>query len=389
MPVIDDYSMSRFLPRTCYPSEKRWTDLSEIRFSNVVRATDRKLASCGFPIPVRLAITEILNHLVPLDWLLFVTEGWYREHLLHQIRVALITQWLLCQKVFSRSINKSLPLDKVKGALWAAALIHDHGYALSRLVQPVQIMMNQSAGFHGRRNAVVLRQFCDVYAGLFSRCLIEPPCRTENENATTGSHEKYEKWIREYLGPTKVGLEQKILNKLLNRSGFYNHGLWSAMNLAAKLAEQGMPWDANKDDVEIVRLLIEAIAIHDHSDFQHGAFDMDRNPLSAILVLADELDEWKRVNVIRGKGEVIECCVNVNMHVGRMSIIYNYVRGDLMRAGWAIGGLRKEKKDAVERLSGAKGMPRLVAVVKATGKRRRGRRIPRSTPGRSARRRLT
>jgi len=163
-----------------------------------------------------------------------------------------------------------------------------------------------------------------------------------------------------------VGLCRRVVDRL--RSGYlYDHGLWSAANLSATLCEFGMPWDdAPQPELDAIRIAAHAMAIHNRKDFRRRDFDIARNPVAGLLVLADELQEWdRRVLPDPEDPAGIWCQVSVAFdRSDRIDICFTYSKKDLVAIKSSREEMRVWKAAVIEdRINGARGLPKAHVVV--------------------------
>lgn len=321
-------------------------------------------------------ITELIEKSDSTDWLLFFTKSGHREHLFHQLRVAVLADWLF-DIVIDRKLLAKLDKSKVRACLWTAALLHDHSYALPAFARAIPMMFSEwtsSVSDSGRKS---FDSLCKAYEGLSSynimrdlRSLLaqensRDSLRTQVINGQV--MDMVEGWAWDYLGEQCAKLDDALICQLLYHvnADRYDHGLWSGINLAAKLTEKGMPWAERPQEANFVRKMIDAIVIHSGKHFKGQVFSVSRNPIAGVLALADEIQEWKRVIMASNDKPLdIACDVAMELLKGReIHISFTYSQADLKGAGWTLESLAGPKKTAIERLNGAKGLPHFSVTV--------------------------
>ena len=334
------------------------------------------LMRAGLLDAARSVIRDIVEHLSPVDWILFVEEKWYREHLFHQVRTALLADVLLEFGVVDlERLPEGLDKETLRAVLFSAALLHDHGFALSRLARIVPAMFSsgiESLGAHGRE---MFRLLCRCYEGTFAQSLIRgfctPPERPErSDKLRCRLDREVREAVAEYLGDRRIGLDARVVDKLSNpivqgepdHRGLYDHGLWSALNLAVRFSEAGVPWHDRPDAVPLARVLVEAVAIHNRQDFCKDDFDVEHNPIAGVMALADELHEWSRRAVPDNDPVDIRCQLEISRakqgtKQEEMEIHFIYSEEDLREARWPVEDVREWKQSCLKRLEGASGLP--------------------------------
>jgi hypothetical protein len=331
------------------------------------------LAKGNFNYVCKEVVAHLIQHMSPLDWLLFLTEQGYREHRCHQIRVAAVAVWLLEELYPNQEKFGEHRRGAVLGALWASAMLHDHGYALSRLARLRSVLAAEEREGPILKRDVRNTRFANLkacYTDLFAVSLADHfcvPCNSEAsaEVINIQLDEQVREALTHYLGMEAIGLDRELLNKL-RACYLYDHGLWSAANLSATLNQFGMPWNyLSEPERKTIQMVIHAIAIHNRPDFQGTDFDMSRNPIAGILLLADELQEWERRIVPITEPQDLHCRVEIELaNEKQMLIRFIYLAEELLRAKWNRNETERWKKDAIEtRVNGADGLPRIEVSV--------------------------
>jgi hypothetical protein len=394
--------------------------LPPLGVDQVAALASARLSRAGC-LPVLCEVVgDILRHSSPVDWVPFLREPWYREHLFHQVRTAQIGDYLLDKGILDWThLPHGLTRKKLRALAWAAGVLHDHGYALSHLACVIPAMFDSSSlplSQHGKTMFDLLLQ---CYDAMYAQRLVhrfcsylklpgsgeggnasEPPCKgSGSPNSPHRSmrasvsapasvvkvgdevYHEVRSAIEEYLGPACVGLSPGVVQRLAHpqdpqreRECLRDHGVWSALNLAARLDESGMPWQDRPDQTPLIGMLLEGIAIHSRPDFQGNDFDVGRNPIAGLLALSDELHEWGRRVVPSQDAMEIRCDVWLGRAASKaVAVRYRYADEDLEKAGWPLKEARKDKSKAFHRLRGAVGFAAVNAEVcsKRTGVRSR------------------
>lgn len=337
------------------------------------------LAKGGFGDVVQKVVIHLIEHMLPLDWLLFLSEKWYREHKCHQLRVASLAVWLLnelfpTQNTFNGQFGEHSK-ESLVGALWASAMLHDHGYALSRMARLRSVLAAENQVGTGLSCEAPSRRFENLracYEGLFATSLGDRFCVACDSNATAEEinnqlDTEVKEMLREFLGTEAVGLDDKFLDRLC-MCNLYDHGIWSAANLSATLCQFGLPWAyLSIQERNAIQTVIHAMAIHNRKDFAGEDFNMCESPVAGILLLADELQEWNRRAVPDTSPLDIGCRVTVGFcDQGNMVICFIYPKNDLAKAGYSCDTVKDWKEDAIKRrIVGAKGLPQIKLSVRA------------------------
>lgn len=195
----------------------------------------------------RIRIKKLRNVASLLEQLVFTTreldEKFYRDHINHMLKVALLAKAIARKKPFCLS-------DSKLNALVIACVFHDIAYPLSEC---------------GR----IFNKTLDSLKDCFSTA---------------------ELFINELVKDSKVDIETLALitgekeDRLRTALREMNHGLLSAIELKASLR--------NEKSVEKYSDAIRAIALHD-SDFR-TSIDVIDDPLVGLLIISDELQDWGR-----------------------------------------------------------------------------------------------
>lgn len=248
-------------------------------------------------------ILYLVESLPDLESFLYSTsvKKYYRDHTEHQLRVAVLGDFLLEQDteqgILLGIIAELLEVDKIllKDKLWwIVGLIHDIGYPLSKMTTAV--------------NWSLLNQILKCYPQLDLEVV-----PMEVSLSQRGAQKKYLPLLEE-------GLSKKARELLQMGAGFceplpvpqretfpggnnghpeytftseisLDHGVIGALTLLRSL---GTPEELKaNDEYDGYLMAAKAIALHNFKD-RLKDFIFDDNPLAFLLVLVDEMQEWGR-----------------------------------------------------------------------------------------------
>ena len=249
-------------------------------------------------------ILYLIQSLPDLESFLYSTSAgkYYRDHTEHQLRVAVLGDFLLEQDLGSGSLLKHISdlieLDKdiIKEKIWwVMGLIHDIGYPLQKMTTAI--------------NYSLLNQILKCYPMLdldvvpFEINLSSKKIKPYIDLITQGLSKEAQKLIlmssqmdREEIPIPNVHHFESSKNghpEFKFESGIQlDHGVVGALSLLKSL---GTPEEikANKDEFEGYVKAAQAIAIHNFKD-ELPDYTFDNNPLAFLLLLADEMQEWGR-----------------------------------------------------------------------------------------------
>ncbi|KYK30727.1 MAG: hypothetical protein HXS48_13875 [Theionarchaea archaeon] len=248
-------------------------------------------------------ILYLIQSLPDLESFLYSTsvKKYYRDHTEHQLRVAVLGDFLLEQDLEQGTLlgiiaeltemDTSFIKEKI---WWVTGLIHDIGYPLSKMTTAV--------------NWSLINQILKCYSYLDIE--VVPMEVTLSKRQT------------EYLIILEEGLSQKARELMRRGAGFncdgvpvpqaqkfvggkeghpeftfrsdiaLDHGIVGALTLLRSL---GTPEEIkeNKDEYKGYILAAQAIALHNFKE-RLKDFIFDENPLAFLLVLIDEMQEWGR-----------------------------------------------------------------------------------------------
>ena len=248
-------------------------------------------------------ILYLIQSLPDLESFLYSTsvKKYYRDHTEHQLRVAVLGDFLLEQDLEQGTlqgiiadildIEKSLLKEKI---WWIIGLIHDIGYPLSKMTTAV--------------NWSLLNQILKCYPHLDLDVVpmeVSLSKSTSQQAYVTLLEEGLSQEARELLRMGGGNNGSPVLQPITFTGGSnghpeftfqsditLDHGVVGALTFLRSL---GTPEEIkeNKDEYEGYILAAQAIALHNFKD-RLNDFIFDSNPLAFLLVLIDEMQEWGR-----------------------------------------------------------------------------------------------
>jgi len=245
-----------------------------------------------------LRLVKMLPEFEALMYFLNVRK-YYRDHCAHQLRVAILGDFLLDLKSKAGQLGDiarerlDLSAEELRTAWWFAGLLHDTGIPLAKLCTAVNwSLINEilrcysSLGIEASPMAISLaseklgnREYLSIlvdgmpkrWQETLERGLGEAdrPSKTMQFDAGYGTNNEY--------NPSDLRLD---------------HGVIGAINLLRSL---GTPERLRKNLPEDKPLIeaAKAIAVHNFKN-ELGAVPFEEFPLTFLLILTDELQEWSR-----------------------------------------------------------------------------------------------
>ncbi|MBN1458357.1 MAG: hypothetical protein JXA57_02390 [Armatimonadetes bacterium] len=331
----------------------------------------------GGGIDPRPTLITVIERSADIDWLLHLTQKRYRDHAHHPRSVALLGDFLLDAYVNEKQSLASYSWDSISNSFtnqeevriswWIAALLHDHAYPLAHMLQYFGAASGgggeQCAGQKAMRD-LLDRHFRELYrrTDAFERVWECPGMGGRKEAARRALHEHL-------VGPGFLNEDE--LNRLIGGSPdqrgnedelehVFEHGLWSAANLAAHF--KGTKWESRHTwrCFQVMRPAIRAMAFH--SGPSHFRIDLDKEPVAFLLLLCDELQEWGRQMFGEVAGTAESDSIDINLLVredGRLSfdkdkpfaVQFSYPDdGRLRETKWSFGRFQADKSSALRRL---------------------------------------
>ena len=250
-------------------------------------------------------ILYLIQSLPDLESFLYSTsvKKYYRDHTEHQLRVAVLGDFLLEQEFEQGTLvgitAEILDMDEsfLKEKIWwIVGLIHDIGYPLSKMTTAVNwSLVNQILKCYPHLDLeVVPMEVTLVQSGPQEEYLVF---------LEEGMSPKARELVRIGVGYNRKGVPipepQAFVGGKNGHPEFafksdisLDHGVVGALILLRSL---GTPEDIreNRDDLEGYLVAARAIALHNFKDKLED-FLFDSHPLSFLLVLIDEMQEWGR-----------------------------------------------------------------------------------------------
>jgi len=251
-----------------------------------------------------------------LDWLLAFTGKRYRDHAVHQWRVAALGWFLLHAHVLpdiplwqyaaqrrqalggaavpqNACGHRDCPPDRIAYAWWVAALMHDHAYPLCHMLQTLEsvllLVRGAAPGEADRTRTTIkaLAQTPRTFAGDALAVMDSP-------SVSLGAHD----YLRRRLVACGVLPAQGV--PPANDPNLWDHGMWSAANLCNLFADWNFPLSAADPHVGHLVEALRAIAVHSELPSAERSVSIKDNPLGWLLCLCDELQEWDRCVAVAG-----------------------------------------------------------------------------------------
>jgi len=230
----------------------------------------------------------IIDRLPDFQAFIYATDEFYRDHIEHQIRVAVLGDFLLSQhfeydgeriKLVDRICSATdIAEEDVSKAWWIASLFHDTGIPVAKLSKNLNDFMGDLAKVYEKVNLGLSHVDC--------------PIPNEDEN-------------RLMFKALSKGLSKPTVTKLRAALGWdgtsrIDHGAISALLLLRsipKLASLGYDElvDQLEHDFKPYLMAAQAIVFHNlYQDANRIEIDSKDNPLAYLLVCCDEMQEWNR-----------------------------------------------------------------------------------------------
>jgi hypothetical protein len=249
-------------------------------------------------------ILYLIQSLPDLESFLYSTSAgkYYRDHTEHQLRVAVLGDFLLEQDLGKGNLlnhiadltelDKNLIKEKV---WWVMGLIHDIGYPLQKMTTSINYsLLNQILKCYPMLDLDVVPFEINIsnkkikpYLKLITQGLSKEAKKLILNGAQV-SHEEIPIPAVQHFKSTENGHPEFKFESSVN----LDHGVVGAISLLKSL---GTPEEIkeNKDELEGYLKAAQAIALHNFKD-ELPDYIFDNNPLAFLLVLADEMQEWGR-----------------------------------------------------------------------------------------------
>lgn len=262
--------------------------------SSEIQDLIRELCKSVCGSPALESLHEILEPSRTIDLLMFLPQGVkrYRGHDIHLFNVTALGLFFLDTHVRNNLTLEGYIADAhidqfpnpgdVKKAWLLTSLLHDHALPLSymfKIAHRVYDITGDENLPQSYRDAVlrVQRALKLTYKALFSKPLL-------------GIYSKFVTRSKE--GPPKLG---KLMSQEMARIGLcevagngfdhFDHGVLAATNVTSRFKNTHLD--------KIVELSAKAVAVHNLSD-KKIRISFKKEPLTFLLVLCDELQEWGR-----------------------------------------------------------------------------------------------
>jgi len=238
-------------------------------------------------------LQSIIEHLPDFQAYIYATDEFFRDHIEHQIRVAVLGNYLLSQRFDSPTGSKrlvdtlssilGLSEDDTRKAWWIAGLFHDIGMPIEKLARNF--------------SKVIREDLASAYENLdLNTPKINDPIPDLNSNKFF-----FEKLTSDFTPATKKCIETALGWVVSTK---IDHGAVGALALLRSIPDvQNGEEDKMSTllDSEYKPYLISARAVMIHSLFQKDnsvEIRSDHAPLAYLLVCCDEMQEWGReVNI--------------------------------------------------------------------------------------------
>ncbi|MBN1328225.1 MAG: hypothetical protein JXA54_02015 [Candidatus Heimdallarchaeota archaeon] len=290
-------------------SKRDSTDLKSNYNLDFLRGKRKSLSNTLYDVAKERGITSegilyLIQSLPDLENFLYSTSAgkYYRDHTEHQLRVAVLGDFLLEQDlghgILLNHIAELSNLDKNKlkdEIWWITGLIHDIGYPLQKITKSI--------------NYSLLNQILKCYP-MLDLDVIPFEINLNNKN------------LEPYLALLEEGLSKKARELIRFGSGYFlgnkitsniehfqrkkgghriflqdsqiqlDHGVIGALSLLRSI---GTPEEikADRDELDGYIKAAQAIAIHNFKEHLTD-YAFNKNPLAFLLILIDEMQEWGR-----------------------------------------------------------------------------------------------
>ena len=235
-------------------------------------------------------LAATIERLPDYQALAYMTGAWYRDHIAHQVRVAALGDFMLTQQfdfqgrkgelIDTISTLGKVTKEEVRKAWWISGLFHDVGLPLS--------LVDKWFG-------TITRDISNAYKYLpMTQKGIPHPKINEGE-------------LRTVFGFLINGLSRQDVSTMKENMGWNSsispdHGLLSAMTLLFSIPDisknahdQSQLKDLFEGEYSAALLAARAMALHNmHGQKKTIEIDFEKHPLTYLLVLCDEMQEWGR-----------------------------------------------------------------------------------------------
>jgi hypothetical protein len=247
------------------------------------------------------AVLHLIRMLPEFEALMYFlnVRKYYRDHCAHQLRVAVLGDFLLDLKSEAGNIEGiikdklGLSSEEVRTAWWFTGLLHDTGIPLAKLCTAINwSMLNEILRCYQQLDIKASPMFVSLAGD-------ELQNREYLSILTDNRPKRWQEMIKRGLG-----VYRSTNKSILFEAGYYanqeyqaenlrmDHGVVGAINLLRTL---GSPDKIRKRSPEDTPLIEAARAISVHN-FKEGLRNVrfEESPLAFLLILVDELQEWSR-----------------------------------------------------------------------------------------------
>lgn len=298
-----------------------------------------KILECKDCSSAKQDLQPIIGRMKDFQALIYSTASFFRDHILHQIRVATLGDFLLSQ-VFVFAERKSLiklisdllriSEDEVRRCWWIAGLFHDIGMPIVQVNDSVRMIASDI-------DATYDLDFTPSTSPILG-------LRNSPENNTLLN------WLLEQFSASEDRRVIENASGLADTGKRLDHGVVGALCLLAAVSKSGSRPE---------RLYLEAgRAMCVHS--LNISFSFEDNPLGFLLVICDEMQEWSRdVKVHESRGfaplaEKVRLTKRMNLTLSEAQVHAKVVFDDQKakdRCGFRFDRLARDKERNFARLS--------------------------------------
>jgi len=227
-----------------------------------------------------------------VDLLFFLVPKRYRGHDVHSLNVATLGLFLLDIHISENETlkeyiqrKKDWTEEQVVKAWLIAALLHDHALPISFMLQiaPCIYIIKKTRSSYSEPLNKLIEALTSTYGDLCSQKLREIYGVLLEGDCSEGLS-RLKKLISTEL--QRINCDTKV-----ETSDILDHGILSAINLTMKLGVFNKNWGV---DIEVIKSSAKAIAVHNLSQ----KVDLEKDPISFLLVLCDDIQEWGREMVL-------------------------------------------------------------------------------------------
>lgn len=351
------------------PASSRFLMASKVRAAlktgKIIFQHSKVLESRGLS-SVAKNLDGIIEKLPDFQSFIYATDEFYRDHIEHQIRVAVLGDFLLSQQ-FNYAGEECTLIDRVcsstssnehdvRKAWWIAGLFHDIGMPVAKLAKNLNDFMKDLAEVYGHIDLVVPEIGCPV---------------------------PDEKVNRSFFEVLSKGFPKPVVKKLKMAMGWgsepkVDHGAFSALLMLRSIPElvTQNPYELEVSlTSDFKEYLTAAQAIMLHNLYEHDnmiKIDSGKHPLAYLLVCCDEMQEWSRDVSIKERSKfdpkfsvaqlMDHCFLEISNDKLELSAEFKNQKVKDM-CGFIFDYYVKEKKKNFERLSNASGVFPNISIV--------------------------